>query len=128
MPASYSNTVQAGRYRYRLTFQVRVEVDRDETGEPIFEWVDDFTLRGAYEPLKAELLHTDVGDKRFALSEAMFRVRYQPDRLIDATKHRIAFVSDPKSSPLGLSIWNISPPLQMDGVFKELFIKARQYR
>lgn len=122
------NTIRSGDYRYRLTFQARAEVGRDDTGEPIFEWTDDFTLWGAYEPLKAQLLHVEVGDKRFAESEALFRVRYQRDKVIDATKHRIVFISDPASSPLGLSIWDIYPPLQKDGIYRELHIKARQYR
>ncbi len=127
MPGNASNTLQSGRYRYRLTFQVRTELGRDSMGGLIEDWIEDFTLWGAYEPLKAELLHTDVGDKRFAESTAMFRVRYPFNHVIDATRHRIVFISNPKSSPLGLSIWDIYPPLQVDGVFKELHIKGRQY-
>jgi SPP1 family predicted phage head-tail adaptor len=43
--------MQAGRLRYRLTFEKPVRV-LDETGEVIVDqWVEAFTVRGALEPL-----------------------------------------------------------------------------
>ncbi len=80
--------------------------------------------------MKSELLHTDIGDKRFAMSLVLFRVRYQPSstRFIDPTRHRLVFNENPKIKPVVKTIWDIFPPEQKDSRYREWHIKARRYQ
>jgi len=56
-------------------------------------------------------------------------MRYQPTptRFIDPKIHRLVFVSNPRISPTEISIWQIFPPEQKDGRFREWHVKARRY-
>jgi phage head-tail adaptor, putative, SPP1 family len=122
--AASNETVQAGRFDRRLTFQVKTKTF-DSFGGELETWVDAFTVWGAFEPQKSDLLPT--ADKRFAETIAMFRIRDISGHVIDATIHRIVVIEDGKASPPVVSIWDIYPPLRR-GRFRELHIKARHYK
>jgi head-tail adaptor len=120
-----AETIRLSKYRYRLTFQEKT-LTADTFGGFTEAWTDAFTIWGDYAPQKSDLLHT--ADKRFAERIATFTVPYPPDQIIDPTKHRIAIEENPKAAPGVLSFWDIYPPLQKDGRYRELEIKARQYQ
>lgn len=117
--------MKPGELRHRLTFQRKTE-SRDSFGAVHEDWVDDFTIWGAFEPIGSR--EYPVSAKRFAESTARFRVRYidVQKRTIDPDFNRILLIFDANASPAVQSIWDIWPPLPLDGKRFELHIEAKE--
>jgi SPP1 family predicted phage head-tail adaptor len=113
--------MNSGTLRHQLTFQAKTET-QDSFGAPVESWTDAFTVPGAFEPLGSS--EFPGVDKRYAETTARFRIRYRND--IDPDRHRIVFAMDPDASPPNESIWNIQPPLPVEGKRFELWIEASE--
>jgi SPP1 family predicted phage head-tail adaptor len=103
-----------------LVFQAKpVPEDQDSFGAPVEDWQDAFTVWGAFEPLGGQEFPAFL--KRFAETTARFRIRFRAG--IDPDKHRI------KLTIAGIvSIWDIQPPLPVDGRKVEMHIEAREIK
>ena len=91
----------------------------DSAGAIGEEWPADFEWWAQYEPLgSAEFPQFE---KRFEQTTGRFRIPYR--RGISASLHRIAFTLD-YSSPVQVQLFDIYPPLPVDGKRVELVIEA----
>lgn len=113
----------AGRYRHRIVFQLKTQT-QDTFNAEVGTWADSFTVWGAFEPVGSR--EFPMAFKRHEETTARFRIRYRKG--IDPAKHRIRFDLDPdiqgSTNEDDWRIWNIRPPLPVDGRNIEMQIEA----
>lgn len=110
----------AGSLRHRITVQVKTETN--ELGSITETWADEFEAWAAFEPLGSR--EFPAAEKRHAESTVRFRIRYRHG--IDPARHRILITLDPNVSPSDVRIYDIFPPMLVDGKRAELHIEARE--
>ncbi len=110
---------RTGDKRHLIMFQSKTEAT-DSFGATVATWTDGFQMWAAYAPVSSRTFQ--VADKRFAETTVRFHVEYRAG--ISPDKNRILFVEDPDASPLVTQIFDIFPPLDIDGQRRELIIEA----
>lgn len=108
--------------RQRITFQRKVVV-KGKFNDQKEEWVDDFSVAAAFQPVGSDEFH--VAWKRYAESTARFMIRFRSD--INPATHRIVMTMD-WASPALNSIWDIKPPIAVAGRPFEIYIEATEVK
>ncbi len=116
--------MQIGKLNQRLIFQKKVKT-RDSFGDQLEEWVTEFTVWGAYQPVGSLEFHESW--KRFAESDGRFIVRYPLPVLaiIDSANYQVLLIRD-FTSPVETTTWMINPPIPMRGEPNYLEIEGNQ--
>ncbi len=121
--------MKAGSLNARITVEVKSD-SLDSYGASVETWAPDTSigdggdLMASFEPVGSREFPESW--KRNDETTARFRIRYEPG--IDAARHRISMVFDEYSSPTGVTVWDIFPPLAAAGRRRELIIEAKESR
>jgi len=87
------------------------------------QWLPFDEDRAEFQALGADSFQTNW--KRYGETTARFRLRFRQD--IDPAIHRIVMYDD-RFSPPTVSVWKISPPYDLKGKQREMFIEASEIK